>query len=272
MEYVMGDQAEGLRRIFNATQPKVLAVVPCGVVTISWVAEQLIRRAGLAPRRRTLVLDEWETYGNLGDCLGLVSRFDLLHAASGQVDISQCVLERDDGLGAVRTAALARRLGQDRIAGQRCLKALEALQAGFDEWLLMARFDPLEGFSACALAASHVMLVVDDQPKSATLAWAALSRLRKRKANMHFSVCAGNPDARTLALQASFCALAKARLGAKVEAVMSLEQVFGGILRNAGVFSDSFMSRLLQTCQGQQNGLFEGGFPGIAADDPLRVP
>lgn len=273
MDYVREDQAAGLRRIFSAVRPKVLAVVPCGVVTTSWVAEQLLRRARLGAGRRTLVLDEWETYGNLGDCLGLVSRFDLLHAANGEIDFSGCVLERGDGVGAVKVAALARTLGQDRLASQRCQRALGALQASFDEWLLMSRFDPLEGgFSALTLAATHVLLALDDQPKSATLAWTALSRLRKLNPSVRFSVCAGNPAPRAQAVQASFSALARARLGVRVEVVGSLEQAFGGILRKGGVFSDSFMSRLLQTSHGQANGLLGGGIPGIAADAALRVP
>ena len=273
MEYVMEDQAAGLRRILSAVRPRVLAIVPCGVVTTSWVADQLVRRPRSGAGRRTLVLDEWETYGNLGDCLGMVSRFDLLQAATGEIEIPACVLERGDGLGVVRVAALARALGQDRVVSRRCLKVLGALQAGFDDWLLMSRFDPLEGgFSALTLAAAHVMLALDDQPKSATLAWAALSRLRKLNPGARFSVCAGNPGQHAQAVQASFCALARARLGLRVDAVGALEQAFGGILRKGGVFSDSFMGRLIQTSHGQADGLFGGGIPGIAADDGLRVP
>lgn len=252
MEFRVGDQADGLRRIFGGTRPRVLAVVPCGVVTISWVASALLARSGMQAGVRTLVLDEGERCGNLGDCLGLVPRYSLLEAAVGEVALPGCVCQGADGLALARAGELARQFGEDRIITQRGLQLLHALQGGFDEWLVMAHFDPLaEGFSPLVTNAADVLLVLDGRPKSATEAWAALGRLKKWRAGIRFAVCATGRDAEARAALAAFRTLAKLRLGVEVSVAGALDEAFPGVERQkTGVLTDSFMDRLVQTGRG----------------------
>lgn len=260
------DQATGLRRIFRMAPPRVLAVVPCGAVTTPWVADQLQMRARTGGH--ILALDEWECCGNLGDCLGVSPRFDLAQAAAGQVRVEQCLCEAMPGLRLASAACLARALGTERIASQRCLDLLRTLQAGSDEWLLMIQAGNVEGLSPLALAVPRVLMVVDSHPQAVAVAWAALARLVRAAPEMVCSICqvAENAPAGDLAV-VNFCHLAETRLGVKVQIVADLGEAFelGG--KVGGVFADAYIQRLVQTSHVHARMARKTRFPGINAHD-----
>lgn len=264
------DQAEGLRRLFRAAPPEMLAVLPCGTVTTPWVASQLRVRA--LAGRQVLALDEWQACGNLADCLGASPRFDLLQAVEGQVGEAQCVLEVMPGLRLAQVGRLARALGSERVITQRTLTQLQGLQAGCDEWLLLAQAGEMQTLSPLLLAAPRLALVVDAQPKSVTTAWASLRRVAREVPQMAFSIChAGEYDAQTEAVLSSFCKLAASRLGVQVEQIGSLGEALA-MGSDARTALATFMQRLLQVCRNPAAKPFETRFPGSPASVRLSVP
>lgn len=241
------DQAAGLRRLFQSAPPAVLAILPCVSVTTPWVAQQILARARTGVR--VLALDEVEACGNLADCLGASSRFELFHAVEGHVSEQQCLQDVIPGLRLAQIGRLAHGMGRDRIVMQRTLALLKRLQLDCDEWLLLAHPAEVEDLSPLILAAPRLMLVVDAQPMAWTTAWATLVRLANAVPAAKFLLChAGECDSLSRRREENFCSLAQTRLGTQVEAVGSLGEalVLGG---QEEAFADVFIQRLVQTVQ-----------------------
>lgn len=239
------DQADGLRRLFHSSPPEVLALVPCGAVTTRWVADQLRVRARCGVQM--LVLDEWQACGNLADCLGVSTRFDLLQVVAGQVTEADAVVDVIPGLRVVQVGQLAQELGCERITKQRALTHLEHLQADCDEWLLMAQAHALAGPSPLVLAAPRTALVVDAHPMSVTTAWTTLRRLREQAPTMSFVLCqAGEASAPLHQALQQFCQLAQVRMGVHIELATSLGEAL--VLGEGDVsgFADAFIQRLVR--------------------------
>jgi hypothetical protein len=266
------DQAEGLRRMFGTSPPRVLAVIPCGTVTTPWVASQLLARARNGVH--VLALDEWETCGNLADCLAVSPRFDLLQAATGQVGIEHCLCEAScPGLRLAQIGGLSRALGTDRVVSQRCWELLKTLQGGCDEWVLVGQAGNMEGISPLILAAPHLVLSMDLHPQSVTLAWATLTRLAKIAPEINISVChAVKSDERRTASLAGFCKLADNRLGLEITQIGTLDDAFKGGDRKPKVFADTFIHRLVKTSSAPTGRIRKSGFPGITDQHEVGVP
>jgi flagellar biosynthesis protein FlhG len=264
------DQADGLRRLFRAAPPEMLAVLPCGAVTTPWVAGQLQARARAG--QQILVLDEWQASGNLADCLGVSPRFDLLQAVEGQVSEAQCVMEVMPGLRLAQVGRLAQALGTERIITQRTLAHLQGLQAGCDEWLLLAQSGDMQGLSPFVLAAPRLVLVVDAHPMSVTAAWTSLKRVVRASPLKAFAIChAGEHDARSSEVLSNFCSLAASRLSVQVDQVGSLGEALalGGEGKGAAA---GFMQRLLHLCRSPVGKPAENRFPGNPVYVRMSVP
>ncbi|MDP5240584.1 hypothetical protein Q9Q94_13650 [Uliginosibacterium sp. 31-16] len=265
------DQADGLRRLFRTAPPEVMAVLPCGAVTTRWVALQAQARARAG--RQVLALDERQACGNLADCLGVSPRFDLLQAVTGQIGEAQCVQDVMPGLQLAQVGQLVRELGAERVTNQRTVNLLQSLQAGCDEWLLLAQPGEMEGLSPLVLAAPRLTLVVDAHPQSVTAAWASLARLVREAPEMSFVLChAGEHDARARATLDRFCQLAAQRLGRRVEQAGSLGEAL--LLRHGmgELTTRYFLQRILQTCRPPAVKPFEARFPGTPAHVRMSLP
>lgn len=271
MEEKRMDQADGLRRLFRAAPPDVLAVLPCGAVTTRWVADQVLTRVHAG--RHMLVLDEWEACGNLADCLHASMRFDLLQAIEGQVSEAQCIVDVMPGLRLAQVGRLARVLGAERIARQRTFALLQSFQASCDEWLLLARPGEVESLSPLLLAAPRLALVVDAHPMSVTAAWASLKRVVRAAPDMGFALChAGKADASLQATLNSFCSLAASRLGVQIVQAGNLSEVLDSGVDGNGDPGANFLQSLLQTCRTPAVKTFDARFPGTLARMGLNLP
>jgi len=251
---MMHDQAAGLRRIFSPVQPGVTAIVPCSAVTTSWLAGRLRERMARFSGQRLLVLDEWLSYGNVGDCLGMASRFDLLQAADLRVSKGDCVRIDEDGLAHVRVAELVNVWGDDRQRIRRSLDMLNDFCAEYDQWILVPSLgNVFEGISPFLMSVSEIVLVLDAHPKSVTVAWSVLQSLRDGQADRRFSVCQIGSRADVSArMVTDFCSLARTRLGVSLSVVRTFDQVLDRLdARQAGSASSSarsFMERLGRVC------------------------
>lgn len=172
------DQAAGLRRLFHAAPPQVVGIVPCSASVMPWVAQQILARA--SDTERLLALDEWGAYGNLADSLLVSSRFDLLQAAEGHVNLQDCLVDVRKGLQLAAVSRLASALGGDRMVNQRVLSLLKDLQRHFSEWLVVARAADAMGVSSLLSAVPSVVMAVDARPESVTAAYATLKQLAER--------------------------------------------------------------------------------------------
>lgn len=226
------DQAAGLRALLNQAPPEVLAIVPCGASAMHWIARQAQQRAALG--QRVLAFDEWQICGNFSDCLGVSPRFDLQQAVAGSVAIEHCVAEARGGSAAynpvrvLSVARLAREIDGDRILQQRTLECLLRLQAGSDEWMLMARPCDLTGLSSFARAAPRLLLVVEPLERTVTEAYAALKRLARGADTLAVGICvAGTDDATSRLLVTRFRQVAAAHLGIQVQPVSSIGEAIG---------------------------------------------
>lgn len=248
---MVNDQAAGLRRIFSPALPGAVAIVPCSAVTTSWLAGGLRDWAFRFSGQRVLILDEWMSYGNVGDCLGMAAHFDLLQAVDRLVSGSECVRSDADGLAHVRVAGLVNALVDDRIRTRRCLDLLKGFCADYDKWIVVPSLENIfQGFSPFLRSASDVVLVLDAHPKSVTVAWSALQRLRESAEGGMFCVCQiGSRAEASKRLVTDFCSLAQGRLGISLEVVTSIDQVLDRPDRQAASSSvRSFVERFEQVC------------------------
>ncbi len=209
------DQAAGLRKLFRASPPQVVGVVPCAASVMPWVAQQILRRA--ADTERVLALDEWGAYGNLADSLLVSSRFDLLQAVEGHVALCDCLVDVRAGLQLGSVSRLAAALGSDRTLNQRILALLADLQRHFNEWLVVARAADALGVSRLLSAVPRVVLVADARPESVTAAYATLKQLAERDDLPAATVVFSQPQSREAgALAANLQRVVQDQLGLRL--------------------------------------------------------
>jgi flagellar biosynthesis protein FlhG len=249
MSQVFEDQAAGLRRLFHSAPPEVFTVVPCGAAAMQWVARQLALRVQAG--RRVLALDECMACGNLADALGVSPRFDLLQAAEGHVPAERCLVEAMPGLQLAPVGRLARALGADRITDQRVAAQFQQLQAGFDEWMVLARPSDLHGLSPLVLAAPRLLLVVDAHPISIMEAYTTLKRIATGADILSIGLAMANrADPEAQALAANLLCVVKRQLGLEVEAVASVgESLVLGYDSGRAPANGAFVDRLLKRAQ-----------------------
>lgn len=234
------DQAAGLRRLFHATPPKVVGLVPCCAAVMPWVARQLVERAGVGDAM--LALDEWGAYGNLADVLHVSPRFDLLQAAQGQLTPHDCLVDICPTLQLAAISRLTAMLGSDRMLNQRILGLFKDLQRHYREWFVVTRPADALGVSPLLLASPALILVTDTRPESVTAAYATLKQLAQY----------GEPGAATVVFAQGNAHEAQhmaANLHRVVRDQLRLSLRFAGDLaqamsQSAGAESSEFMNRL----------------------------
>lgn len=242
---MQNDQAAGLRRLFRATPPRVVGLVPCSASVMPWVARQIQVR--VRETARILVLDEWGAGGNLADSLLISSRFDLLQAAEGHVSVNDCLVDVDRGFQLASVSRLAMALGADRMVNQRVLGLLKNLQRHFDEWFVVARAADLNGISPLLQAVPDVLLLADGKPESITSAYATLKLLDEHQGLSVASIVLTQAETRdSRALANNLAQVVNKQLGMKLNFVASIDEALA-VERFASVpdGSEKFLERLL---------------------------
>lgn len=242
---MQNDQAAGLRRLFRATPPRVVGLVPCSASVMPWLVRQI--QARVRETSPILVLDERGACGNLADALLVSSRFDLLQAAEGHVSVKDCLVEVERGFQLASVSRLAMALGADRMVNQRVFGLLKNLQQHFDEWFFVARAADANGVSQLLQAAPDVVLLADGKPGSITSAYSTLKVLNEHGGLSVASIVLTQVETReSCALASNLERVVNEQLGVKLNFVASLDEVLaieGGASAPDG--AEEFLERLL---------------------------
>lgn len=183
------DQAAGLRRLFGARAPQVVAFASgreaCGRTTLVVQTAAALAAEG----HGVVVVDENPGPDNAVNAFGLSVRYDLLHALTGEYGLRQVSLDAAPGVRIVPAARAARELDcLHDVGGQRLSNCLRELQCGAGFVLIDCAARRNGHLSAMAAAARHLAVVVAAQGASITHAYALIKRLAQEQGRDSFQI------------------------------------------------------------------------------------
>jgi flagellar biosynthesis protein FlhG len=188
------DQAEGLRRLLDLSQTRVVTVVAAKARAGRTSATINLAAALASTGKGVLVLDENHGPNNLLDCMGLSARHDLLDYAQGKCGLSQAV-QSCMGFGILPTARalhVLTRLGQ---ANQKRLEnAMIEAADGADVVLVDAAMQvvsPEQKFAAVSpslASGAALMILVEATPSGITDSYALIKRLAEKTLHQQFGI------------------------------------------------------------------------------------
>lgn len=171
------DQAAGLRRLFGARAPQVVAFASgreaCGRTTLVVQTAAALAAAG----HGVVIVDENAAPNNAVSAFGLTARYDLMHAVLGERSLRQVALPAAPLVRVVAAARAARELDYAAASSQRRLaECLGEMQRGAD-FVLIDCATGRGHLSALSLAARHLAVVVAAQSTAITHAYALIKQL-----------------------------------------------------------------------------------------------
>lgn len=177
-----GDQAAGLRRLFGARGPQVVAFASgreaCGRTTLIVQTAAALAEAGQA----VVIVDENPGPDNAVAAFGLAARLDLAQAVSGERSLRQVMLAAAPLIRIVPAARAAREPGIAAAGTRGRLGAcLRELSRGAAFVLVDCAHQRPGHLSPLALAARHMAVVVAAQGSAITHAYALIKKLARER-------------------------------------------------------------------------------------------
>lgn len=184
-----GDQAAGLRRLFGARPPQVVAFASgreaCGRTTLVVQTAAALAAAG----HGVVIVDENPTPNNVVSAFGLTARYDLSHAFHGERALRQVMLPAAPLVQILPAARAAREFEHLDEAGRAQLTAcLREMQRGASFVLVDCAHRRAGHLSPIALAARHMAVVVAAQTSAITHAYALIKRIAQERGRDGFQV------------------------------------------------------------------------------------
>lgn len=189
MASLMGDQAEGLRRLRVSDLVRIITVAGgrAGVGKTSAVINLAVALAKNG--KHVLVLDENPRHNNVNANLGLKARYDLLHVINRDKTLEQVILPGPEGISvltAMRGVRSLSTLGHDDQDW--LIKSFGNLPKPVDVVLVDTAGDSASHVLSLSLAAQQVLVVLSGTAPSITDAYALIKVMSQEYAKRHFLV------------------------------------------------------------------------------------
>lgn len=184
-----GDQAAGLRRLFGARAPQVVAFASgreaCGRTTLLVQSAAALAMAGYG----VVIVDENPAPNNAVSAFGLTARYDLLNVLHGDRTLRQVSLQAAPLVRIVPAARAARDLdhADDTLRRQLDL-ALREIQTGVGFVLIDSAPRRSGHLSALSLAARHLAIVVAAHPAAIKHSYELIKRMAQERGRDGFQV------------------------------------------------------------------------------------
>ncbi|MEW6164190.1 MAG: AAA family ATPase [Pseudomonadota bacterium] len=184
-----GDQAAGLRRLFGAQPPQVVAFASghgaCGRTTLVVQTAAALAAAG----HGVVIIDENAAPNNAVASFGLAARYDLMHALSGERSLRQVMLQAAPLVRILPAARAAHELDSLAAADEMHLAAcLNELQRGASFVLIDCAVRRQGRLSRLAAAARHMAVVVAAHGNSITHAYALIKHMAQERGRGGFQI------------------------------------------------------------------------------------
>ena len=187
-----GDQADGLRRLFGARAPQVVAFASgreaCGRTTLLVQTAAALAAAG----HGVLIIDENSAPNNAISAFGLSARYDLFQALTGERTLRQAMLQAAPLLRILPAARAARELDHATslaaTARGHLANCLQEMQRGVSFVLIDTALRRGGHLSPLALAARHMTVVMAAQSAAITSAYALIKRIAQERSRDGFQV------------------------------------------------------------------------------------
>lgn len=189
LHHAAGDQAAGLRRLFGARAPQVVAFVSgrdaCGRTTLLVQTAAALAHAG----HGVVIIDENPGPDNVLSTYGVKSRYDLIDLLQSGRSVQQIMQPAAPLVRAVAASRFADELLHvDAISAEHLNSGLRQIQHGASFVLIDCAARQGGHVSPLALAARHVAVVVAAQSSAITHAYALIKRLARERARDRFQV------------------------------------------------------------------------------------
>lgn len=200
---LMGDQAEGLRRLLARSSAQVVTVVGAraGLGATSVVVN--LAAAWTRGGHDVLVLDEHATPGNVANLLGLRPRWDVLDVVHGDKALHEALLHSEDGIHVLPVAramqSLPRLSGRERNA---LMQILLAAANGRDVLLVDAAARAGHSVSTALSSDAPLLLVLNPTASGITESYSMLKQMvleqRRRAFGIVVNKAASEQEARAV--------------------------------------------------------------------------
>lgn len=218
LHHAAGDQASGLRRLFGARVPQVIAFVSgreaCGRTTLLVQTAAALARAG----HGVVVIDENPGPNNALSAFGVTSRYDLLDLVQ-QARSTQAIMQTAAPL--VRTVAASRLADEllrvDAASAAYLNGSLRQIQQGAS-FVIIDCATPRNGHvSPLALAARHMAVVVAAQGPAITNAYALIKRLARQREDFQVVITRARSEEHAQAIFDNLHRTARDHLGVRLD-------------------------------------------------------
>lgn len=213
------DQAEGLRRLLEGSQTRLVSVLSgkprVGKTSVTINLAAALARSG----KDVLVLDENSAANNVLDGLGLYAHHDLLDVAQGKCTLREALLGCK-GLSVLPAARARHALIKLNVDEQRRLKhALAEASGGVDVLLLDAALSPGSAAVTSLDRGAALLLVIDATASGITESYALIKRLDMEHGRLRFEVLVNKVEGERAALTvfANMDGLARRNLSARLQ-------------------------------------------------------
>lgn len=184
-----GDQADGLRRLFGARAPQVVAFVSgresCGRTSLLVQTASALAQAG----HGVVIIDENSGSGNVLSAFGVSLRHDLLDMVQGRRMVREVMQPVAARVQAVAASRFANELPQlDATSAEYLNAGLRQIQAEASFVLIDCAAGRGGQLSPLTLMARHIAVVVAAQGSAITNAYALVKRLARERGRDGFQV------------------------------------------------------------------------------------
>lgn len=188
MANCFGDQAAGLRRLFNQDQLRVITFASGSEGVGKTVAVANLAAAIARQGKEVLVIDE-NTRSNVASMFGAATKYDLYHVLNRDRRLSEVVVHVEPGVRVLSAARAVTRLGRlERSQREILLETVGAMERPADVILVDASLDHPLGFSPFGLAAHEAVIVASASGSAITEAYALIKKVSIGYARRHFRV------------------------------------------------------------------------------------
>lgn len=189
MHQATGDQAAGLRRLFGARAPQVIAFASgrdaCGRTTLLVQTAAALAQAG----HGVVIIDENPGPNNVLAAFGVTSRHDLMDLIQGGRSAQQIMTPAAPLVKVVAASRFADESPHlDVVAAEYLSGGLRQIQQGASFVMIDCAARRGGHISPLALAARHIALVVAAQGSAITHAYALIKRLARERERDSFQV------------------------------------------------------------------------------------
>jgi flagellar biosynthesis protein FlhG len=214
------DQADGLRRLFGARAPQVVAFTSgreaCGRTTLVVQTAAALAAAG----HGVVVVDENPAPDNALAAFGLAARHDFFSVIRGDRSLAQVTVSAAPLVRLVPAARAARELDRLNAVGQQRLAvALRDMQQGASFVLIDCASRRGSNLSALGAAARHMVVVVAAQSAAITQAYASIKRIVQDhgRDNFHIAITRARSPEEARAIYDNMRRVAREHLGVRLD-------------------------------------------------------